>query len=914
MEYAREGHGAAALPGGKVLICGGRRTESGATEFLKSCEIFTAATSTSSELNAGELGAARAFLSLTATESGRVYAVGGEEPSSDPKYRSETWLFNPTANGAERAPQVINLTKGRSRHSTSWLPGAGALVVVGGFDGGLVQSDEVARSGSDGVLGAFLAVGPPSKRINHTATVLSSGDQLLVTGGGDPSRPDFINSSVRLLTVPATGSPVWTELKALPGPGLADHSATLLSDGRVFIAGGRPFAAGATDAVLIYDPRGGGAAVVKLATMSSARFAHAAVLMQDDEHDKVIVTGGETADGITNSVEVYDPELDVWFPLRAMNVARKNHLITLLDARHALITGGIGADLKATDSAEVFAPRLRGEACDADGQQCLSGHCVDGVCCDKACEGACDSCNQSGSLGTCRANVSGRPVGERSCAGGFLCDDGVCLTTCSTSDQCLDDLYCNAGNCSPRLPLKSHCEASRDCLDGVPCVDGYCCDSPCDGICEACGEPGSHGKCVPVSGEPRGARPLCGEPSGECGLICDGAKRSECDYTPTGEGCGEDRCEAARFTKRSICDGIGNCGSVAQDCTGAFACDAEGLDCRSDCRSDEDCAGNAYTCNLETTPGVCVFKPDVGKHCGTNGECSEGLLCTDGVCCAETCPDDTWSCATPTHEGICRKRQGEACDSPSDCGSDFCVLGVCCESECSGQCETCNADDHAGECRPRLGDPEPRRKPCDDSDELCAQRSCDGKDNTKSRTSCEGLRNVGVSCEAARCDGNSFVSERRCTTGGVCGESKPQPCALDACTLTGCSEHCSTDHDCASEANCRDGECVPAGAYCKDDRLITLDAKSLDCQPYACAIDHCLHECNDSAECAAGFVCDDISRRCTSIGGGKDDGCGCSLPGSRRPPLPSLALLTLLAGLLRRRQRKSSAATALMMR
>lgn len=32
---------------------------------------------------------------------------------------------------------------------------------------------------------------------------------------------------------------------------------------------------------------------------------------------------------------------------------------------------------------------------------CNSGFCVDGVCCDSACDGVAESCNQSGRMGTC---------------------------------------------------------------------------------------------------------------------------------------------------------------------------------------------------------------------------------------------------------------------------------------------------------------------------------------------------------------------------------------------------------------------------------------------------------------------------------------------------------------------------------
>ncbi len=902
----RANHDAALLAEGRVLICGGRNGGA-TTEYLASCDVFDAAAGTIAPTTTA-LPAAAAFLTVTAGDAGRVYALGGENPKLNPTYRDAVSLFYAASNGPLRSEQQ-KLRSARSHHTTSWLPAVRALVAVGGFDGALVAEDELGRADESGAITTFVTVGPASKRIYHSATVLSSGNQLLVVGGGDPTRADYISSSVRLLTVPASGSATWSELSPLSGAGLAEHSATLLPDGRVLIAGGRPAAAYITDETAIYDPRDGGT-MTEVAAMATRRTAHAAVSL----HGKIIVIGGETPNGVSRSVEVYDPERDVWSPLGPLNVARRNHVVTLLDDRRALVSGGIGADTRALDSAEILAPRLQGEPCLADAQQCLSGYCVDGYCCDRACDGACERCDQSGALGVCQSDVSGLPVGNRDCPGGLVCNDGACLERCQLNEQCRDELYCSDGQCVARKPLKSTCTEARECAGGAPCVDGYCCDSACDGICEACGEPASEGKCVPVSGEPRGARPSCGEPAGECGLTCDGERRDACSYAAAGSGCGEDRCVDGRATTVSECDGFGNCGSVPQDCKGAFACRADGRACRSDCESEEDCAGNAYTCSLETQPGVCVFKADVGKACKADRDCGGGLVCEDSVCCAEHCSDAGSSCATPNHLGVCRKELGEACESPSDCGSDHCVLGVCCDSECSGQCETCAAEGHVGQCRPQRGDPEPRRPPCAGGDDFCQALTCSGLDEPADRESCTALRNVGESCEAARCDANVFVPERRCAAHGGCAESTPQPCSLQACTSDGCTEGCSSDADCASDARCREGACVPAGPYCKGNTLLLADGSSQDCGGYRCTAGHCPSACQSSEQCADDFVCDDASGTCTALRGSSDSGCGCSVPGNRSRSAAPLSLLLGVLAALTRRQRRSSVVSALISR
>ncbi len=65
-----------------------------------------------------------------------------------------------------------------------------------------------------------------------------------------------------------------------------------------------------------------------------------------------------------------------------------------------------------------------GTSC-TDGSHCASGHCVDDVCCDTACNGLCLACDAPGSLGTCGPQVPGTdPDGE--CGGGVCDGSGGC--------------------------------------------------------------------------------------------------------------------------------------------------------------------------------------------------------------------------------------------------------------------------------------------------------------------------------------------------------------------------------------------------------------------------------------------------------------------------------------------------------
>jgi hypothetical protein len=120
-----------------------------------------------------------------------------------------------------------------------------------------------------------------------------------------------------------------------------------------------------------------------------------------------------------------------------------------------------------------------GSAC-ADGIQCRSSFCVDGVCCANACTGPCRSCNQPNNDGTCLPYAQGtNPAGE--CTGSMTCN--------------------GAGACGPPVggPKANGelCGAGSECMSTF-CADGVCCNEACAGACRTCGT----GTCVNVTRRP----------------------------------------------------------------------------------------------------------------------------------------------------------------------------------------------------------------------------------------------------------------------------------------------------------------------------------------------------------------------------------------------------------------------------
>jgi galactose oxidase-like protein len=128
------------------------------------------------------------------------------------------------------------------------------------------------------------------------------------------------------------------------------HAVSKLADGRILITGGcnALACASATTAAEIFDPR-----LVRFTTvapMLMARADHTSTLLSNG---KVLVTGGGYP-GTEN--ESYDPATNRWSVNAPMNASRLVHTATLLANGKVLVTGGIGDYGVPLRDAEVFNP------------------------------------------------------------------------------------------------------------------------------------------------------------------------------------------------------------------------------------------------------------------------------------------------------------------------------------------------------------------------------------------------------------------------------------------------------------------------------------------------------------------------------------------------------------------------------
>jgi hypothetical protein len=140
-------------------------------------------------------------------------------------------------------------------------------------------------------------------------------------------------------------------------PSLAErrssHTATVLNDGRVLIAGG--YSGDYLASLDIYDPSTKG--FVRAGSLAGARSGHTATLLQDG---RVLFTGG-VGPGWTflASAEVYDPVTRRSQPVSSMSVPRESHTATLLADGRVLVVGGhVGRrqNMQVHASAEIFTP------------------------------------------------------------------------------------------------------------------------------------------------------------------------------------------------------------------------------------------------------------------------------------------------------------------------------------------------------------------------------------------------------------------------------------------------------------------------------------------------------------------------------------------------------------------------------
>jgi hypothetical protein len=297
-------------------------------------------------------------------------------------------IFNPAD---QKFVLSVPLNLARHGHSATLLPD-GRVLVIAGYAGTWLASGEIFDPG----LGKWTDTQPvyPHGTI-HTATLLNDGRVLVIAGGtrsGSPGPDDRVE-----IFDPRTNS--WQ--RAAPHQSTqGGHTATLLADGRVLIAGGnadpsiydpnldtwQPAGKLVTNrsqpqAVLLRDGKvllvGGTSPYRDLvlenveiynpisntwqqaAPMAQPRYLHTTTLLPDG---RVLVTGGgrlldnsfDDPNAILDTIEIYDPARDSWNIYHPLQQARANHTANLLPNGQVLVTGGWATGYAILNSIEIL--------------------------------------------------------------------------------------------------------------------------------------------------------------------------------------------------------------------------------------------------------------------------------------------------------------------------------------------------------------------------------------------------------------------------------------------------------------------------------------------------------------------------------------------------------------------------------
>ena len=347
MATARAQQTASLLSTGRVLIAGGGATVEGARAELYDPTPGTF--SPTGSMHTGRYGATATVLS-----NGRVLIAGGWSEDPDAPVLASAELYDP-ASGTflEAGP----MTTPRAGHTATLLSNGRVLITGGQTEGNNVFSALATAELYDPATGTFSPTGSMTvARVNHTATLLPGG-RVLIAGGGGPmgvSVGSGVGSAPSLASAelydPANAT--FGAIGSMAGARFW-HTATLLLNGRVLIAGGgdgtRPLAS-----TELYDPAT--ESFSKTGSMSAARYLQTATTLANGF---VLVAGGYADNvGSLESAELYDPNAGLFSPTGSMSDSRFEHTATLLTDGLVLIVAGGSTDESIDDAARLAKAEL----------------------------------------------------------------------------------------------------------------------------------------------------------------------------------------------------------------------------------------------------------------------------------------------------------------------------------------------------------------------------------------------------------------------------------------------------------------------------------------------------------------------------------------------------------------------------
>lgn len=673
-------------------------------------------------------------------------------------------------------------------------------------------------------------------RYGHTASLLAN-DRVLIAGGSSPAGLSL--SSVELYD---RGSDTWAATGPLAGARYG-HTASVLGDGTVLVAGGTCNGCGGHLATCErYDPGPGTWSTA--AALTWVRSGHSANVLGDG---RVLAAGGAASPN-TATTELYDPVANTWtLTSGSLNEARTFHTANVLGDGRVLVAGG--HHLVRLSTAELYDPGLDTWSFAASLAEARSSHAsvvlVDGRVMVVAGSGGTDLDSTElydpvGDSWTTAASALAQPrrshTATRLGSGKVLVAGGKAGSARLISSEVFDPAM-DAWEAPELMASARSGHAATRLSTGEVLVAGGVESSSVTPNAELflqliSGACLADGECV----------------SGFCvdGFCCDGP----CDGL----------CEACSAALKGAGDD-GDCGPMQPGTDPQDEClDSGSPTCANDGWCDQQNACQQYAVSPGCTP----------ESCTDDAQCASGF-CADGICCDAACDGGCQGCTAALKgfgdDGICES-YGAGTDPENECLDSGAL--VCADNGlCDGQ----------GSCQQYSVSPGCTPEPCSD-DSQCADGHCvddiccDGPCNGLCMACTAALKGAGDdgSCWSitAGLDPDDECTDDgspACTDNGLCdGQGSCQQYAdSPGCTPEPCADdlHCTSGH-CVDGVCCDTactGVCQACAAALKDTGLDGVcDDAAAGIDPH----DDCAPDPDYPESCGADGTCD-ATGQCRAI-------------------------------------------------